>query len=304
MIFQGFTPVIGAVSLLFLQVLAQDTETITDPDTGFKFPGAQVVKYDPPLSNGAVSLGVAFPKGLDKDEYIGYMVAARPKAGGWTGISHTSGMSKSLLLVTWPEGKDVITSFRYAKAYDPPVPYTGTGTTLTQLSRSVNATHYSLTYRCQKCTNWDQGGNKGNQSMKGDVFLFGWAQGGAAPSTPKTATSAISFHDLGFGVLPIEPKIAANVDYDTMAAMAPKGTANSGAAAAVPVPAPAKGTASAPAKGTTSAPAKGTAPAPAKGTASTPPKGNAPGKTPGKGPAVPQQKGKPKLGGPEMRFRK
>jgi hypothetical protein len=60
--------------VVFLQVLAQDTETITDPGTGFKFPGAQVMKPDPPVSRGAVSLGVAFPKGLDKDEYVGYLV--------------------------------------------------------------------------------------------------------------------------------------------------------------------------------------------------------------------------------------
>jgi hypothetical protein len=57
------------------------------------------------------------------------------------------------------------------------------------------------------------------------MFLFGWAQGSSAPSQPKVASSFIDFHDLGFGVLPIDPKIAANANYDTMAAKAPKGSA-------------------------------------------------------------------------------
>jgi len=211
-------------SSLIQQVVGQETSTLIDPATGFKL-HAQIVKHDPPLTKGELALGVAFPKNLDKDEYIGYLTAARPKSAGWTGISHSSGMTESLLLVTWAEGQNVQTSFRYAKGYTAPVKYTGQGTTLTQLAHKVNTTHYSLTYKCQKCFTWDQNGVKGNQSLQGEVVLFGWAQASAAPSQPKSATSPIRFHDLGFGILPFEPKLGANADYDKYASTPPKGAA-------------------------------------------------------------------------------
>lgn len=46
---------------------------VTDPSTGFKFSAIQY-KYDPPVNKGDLSMGFAFPKNLDKEEYIGYMV--------------------------------------------------------------------------------------------------------------------------------------------------------------------------------------------------------------------------------------
>jgi hypothetical protein len=44
-------------------------------------------------------------------------VAERKQVGGrpgWAGISHTSSMTKSLLLTFWATDKDVKASFRYA----------------------------------------------------------------------------------------------------------------------------------------------------------------------------------------------
>jgi hypothetical protein len=61
--------------IVLSQVIAQsETVSLTDPLTGFKFPGSQN-GYNSPVSNGALSFGVAFPKNLDKDEYIGYLVS-------------------------------------------------------------------------------------------------------------------------------------------------------------------------------------------------------------------------------------
>jgi hypothetical protein len=58
--------------------------------------------------------------------------------------------------------------------------------------------------------------------MKGEDFFFGWAQGRKAPAEPKVPTSRIDFHDLGFGVLPIQRKVVASASYDSMAAAVPK----------------------------------------------------------------------------------
>jgi hypothetical protein len=61
--------------IVFAHVASQDTGVTSDPITGFKFPGAQIMKKDPPLTKGFLSFGVAFPKNLDKDEYIGHLAS-------------------------------------------------------------------------------------------------------------------------------------------------------------------------------------------------------------------------------------
>jgi hypothetical protein len=48
---------------------------MVDPSTGFKFSAVQYL-YDPPLNKGYMSMGLAFPKSPDKQEYIGYLVSS------------------------------------------------------------------------------------------------------------------------------------------------------------------------------------------------------------------------------------
>lgn len=66
---------------------------------------------------------MALPPASDSsmtNEYIGRLVVPRMSSGTWMGLSHMSDMTDSLLLVTWLDGEDVMTSFRYASGYVAP----------------------------------------------------------------------------------------------------------------------------------------------------------------------------------------
>lgn len=71
------------------------------------------------------------------------------------GLSHSAGMTSSLLLLSWVNENDnsVMTSFRYASGYAEPAVYNGNAT-LDVISSNVNDTHYELTYRCNDCWAW------------------------------------------------------------------------------------------------------------------------------------------------------
>ena len=56
-------------------------------------------------------------------------------------------MVNNLLLIAYPQKSQVLTSFRWATEYGPPVLYTGNAK-LTQVSSVVNSTHYSVIFRC------------------------------------------------------------------------------------------------------------------------------------------------------------
>lgn len=130
------------------------------------------------------------------DEYIGLLVVPRVTGGTWMGLSHYSEMTSSLLLVTWIDGSEIMTSFRYASGYVAPDIYTGNAT-LTQISSSISDTHYELTYRYEGCWKWDQRGATGSQvpaTTSAAAQLIGWAQATSPPTSPSEADSAIQQH--------------------------------------------------------------------------------------------------------------
>lgn len=143
-------------SLLTLvsSTLAQTFEPFTD-DNGITFWQGT---WSNSLAEGNSQWGMALPDageyGLN-NEYIGRVVVARPASGTWMGLSHSAGMTSSLLLLSWVNEDDnsVMTSFRYASGYAEPALYTGNAT-LDVISSGVNDTHYELTYRCQNCWAW------------------------------------------------------------------------------------------------------------------------------------------------------
>lgn len=82
------------------------------------------------------------------------------------------------------------TTANFISGYDTPEIYTGNAT-LTQISSTVNSTHFSLIYRCQWCWLWNQNGADGAQLPTGEVQVIGWAQHRSNPAQP------IGFHDNG-----------------------------------------------------------------------------------------------------------
>lgn len=69
-------------------------------------------------------------------------------------------MTSNLLLMAWPYEGEILTSFRFSSGYAMPDVYAGNAT-LTQISSAVNATHYTLLFRCQGCLAWNHNGGDG-----------------------------------------------------------------------------------------------------------------------------------------------
>ncbi|KAF2744904.1 hypothetical protein M011DRAFT_428071 [Sporormia fimetaria CBS 119925] len=115
-------------------------------------------------------------------EYIGYIRGSLSGRKGWSGISHGGGMTNALLLVAWPEGNAVKTTFTYAPGYVLPEDYTGDAT-ITQISASVSDDSFELVYRCQGCWAWNQNGAEGSQLPTTEVLVIGWAQHSDVPGT-------------------------------------------------------------------------------------------------------------------------
>lgn len=152
------------------------------------------------VGTGNAQWGMALPAATQdsyKDEYIGHLVVTRPSTGTWMGISHTSGMTSSLLLLTWlGSSENVMTSFRYASGYVEPDVYSGNAT-LSVIDSTVNDTHYELTYRCQNCWKWEEDGEAGSQvpaTTSAAAQLIGWAQATQAPTSPGEADTGIKQH--------------------------------------------------------------------------------------------------------------
>jgi cellobiose dehydrogenase (acceptor) len=106
-------------------------------------------------------------------------------------------MTNSLLLVAWPYNGTILTSFRFATGYNMPGLYTGDAT-LTQISSSINSSHYTLVFRCQNCLKWSQNGQAGAASTSQGSLVLGWAQALPAPGNPSCPEQiTLKQHDNG-----------------------------------------------------------------------------------------------------------
>ncbi|KAI1496665.1 cellobiose dehydrogenase [Biscogniauxia marginata] len=178
----------------------------TDPDTGIIFDtwvvpdratgGSGIATW------GGLTFGLALPQDAlttDANEFIGILQCGSNStmATGWCGVSLGGPMTNSLLLMAWPYGDQILTSFRFATGYTLPDVYTGDAT-LTQVSSVVNETHYTLVFRCQNCLSWDQAGASGSASTSGGSLLLGWCNALPAPGNPNCPDEiSIAQHDNG-----------------------------------------------------------------------------------------------------------
>ncbi|KAI6869342.1 cellobiose dehydrogenase [Hortaea werneckii] len=191
------TNLAGALALGASTASAQTFKTYTD-DNGIEFWQST---FETSVGDGGAQFGLALPAAAQsgfEEEYIGHLVV--PKGGDdgtWMGLSHMSGMTGSLLLLSWLDGDEIMTSFRYASGYTQPDIYNGNAT-LSKISQNINDTHFELTYRCENCWSWDHEGATGDQipaTTSSAVQIIGWAQATQAPNSPSDADSDIKQHD-------------------------------------------------------------------------------------------------------------
>ncbi|KAK5107138.1 hypothetical protein LTR62_001696 [Meristemomyces frigidus] len=223
--------ILAGASIAVAQIFAP----YTDSGNGIEFWQAS---FGTTLGENTAEFGLALPSAAESNmtnEYIGRLVVPKVSTGTWMGLSHMSEMTDSLLLVTWVNNGDILTSFRYASGYVAPDIYSGNAT-LTPISSNVNNTHYELTYRCENCWSWDQDGAAGSQvpaTTTGAAQLIGWAQATNAPTNPGEADSGLQQHDNDgiFGALVASARNSAYTDWVTMAS-----TTAVASATAIPYP--------------------------------------------------------------------
>ncbi|KAK5663896.1 hypothetical protein OQA88_105 [Cercophora sp. LCS_1] len=224
------TRLLGALAVAALpSVFAQGPtpETFTDAETGIVF-NSWGIPGDSPRTQGGFNFGVALPSdGLSSDanEFIGYLQCSSKDAvnTGWCGVSLGGPMTNSLLLTAWPTDGEIYTSFRYASGYAMPDVYGGNAR-LTQITSRVNATHFTLIFRCQNCLQWEQNGQAGGAATSSGFLLLGWVQAFPAPGNP-TCPDQITLeqHDNGMGIFgAVLDGNAANPSYTAWAAQATK----------------------------------------------------------------------------------
>ena len=126
-------------------------------------------------------------------------------------------MTNSLLLMFWPSGSRILTSFRYASGYVEPDFYTGSAT-VRQIYSNVNSTHYTLVYRCQNCFSWTQAGVTGSQPSTQGYFLLGWANAYSGLDDPTSVNASMTVQHDSQGLVPFgTPSLAVQSAYSSWA---------------------------------------------------------------------------------------
>jgi cellobiose dehydrogenase (acceptor) len=137
-------------------------------------------------------------------------------------------MTNALLLTAWPHEDQILTSFRFATGYVFPDVYTGDAV-LTQISTNINATHFTLIFRCQNCFSWDHEGATGSVSTSAGALVFGWCSAFPSPENPECPDEiVVQQHTNGEGIFrAVLDENAANPSYTSWANLAtvtPTGT--------------------------------------------------------------------------------
>ncbi|KAK3373070.1 hypothetical protein B0T24DRAFT_249523 [Lasiosphaeria ovina] len=244
--------------------LAQDdTVTYTDKSSGIVFNT---------WPNTYMTFGMALPSNAltaDATEFIGIITCSSPTQGtGWCGISMGGGMNSNLLLLAYPQQGQILTSFRWATDYKPPTVYTGDAK-LTQISSTINSTHYSLIFRCQNCLKWKQGQESGAAPTSEGYLVLGWCHATTSPTNGACPNSLSVRQHGNQGIFPARFNSAvANRAYTSWAS---KATATvTGSCGGSGVPAPTATTVKAPSPTTAKAPSPTTAKSPSPTTAKSP----------------------------------
>ncbi|KAF2670679.1 GMC oxidoreductase [Microthyrium microscopicum] len=220
----AWNTILTAVSLglgLVRTTQAQST-AFTDAKSGIQF--QQVAK-------GGFTFGIALPEKPTGD-FIGRLVGTGAK--GWSGVSLGGPMAKSLMVIAWPNGKNVVASLRDSVGYQMPTPSANTTMSLRPIAAGTSAdgTTWTYTFLCKGCIQTDTSTFKADDTTPN----LGYGLTSTAVTKPSDPESAIPFHASGYGLFPIDLTKARSSKFATWAATA--GAADKPAGATPPPKAP------------------------------------------------------------------
>ncbi|RPA81386.1 CBD9-like protein [Ascobolus immersus RN42] len=180
-------------------VNAQMTEDYLDTRTGIKF---QTFTHE----RTGVSFGISLPENPTGTEFIGQLTA--PITTGWAGVSFNGGMVNNLLMTAWVHNNEFKHALRISDSYTSAVVYTTPGPVMTPLftEGAINATHWSFTFLCTNCNEWEiQDGEYTNiVDLASDFGVMGMGVSESElPRSPADAGSSLNKHSSStqYGVL-------------------------------------------------------------------------------------------------------
>ncbi|ETS78784.1 hypothetical protein PFICI_08637 [Pestalotiopsis fici W106-1] len=201
---------VGSVALAGLAQLAAaavKTTAYTDSNTGIDFQ----TYFD---TTTGYSFGMAIPEDATTD-FIGQMVVPLTDGAGWGALAMGPGMTGRLLLVAWPNGEEVVSSFRYTSAYSTPDVYTNSTLSALPIANGtfINSTHLSYTFVCEGCVI----GGSTTFDFSADTGALGYAVSSSNPTTPSDSSTALVYHDLGANIYVANFTAAQSAQYATWA---------------------------------------------------------------------------------------
>ncbi|KAF2276743.1 CBD9-like protein [Westerdykella ornata] len=139
-------------------------------------------------SNGYF-FGIALPQNTTGN--TDFIATIGGKGTGWSGVSLGGGMLNKLLIVAWPNGQNVVSSFRKTANFgSPPVATGAFNQTAIANGTYTNATHWTYTFLCSKCILAD----KTTFGAADTTANFGWAFNAQAPAQKNNAGSTVAKH--------------------------------------------------------------------------------------------------------------
>ncbi|KAI0393583.1 iron reductase domain protein [Xylariaceae sp. FL0594] len=128
-------------------------------------------------------------------------LVAPKTAAGWAAIAWGGKMTKNPLTVAWANGNTTVVSSRWADTRTPPASYPNATYTVLKRGSSVNATHWTLTALCERCSSWTDGNNSNSSSARvvainpdDKAAKFAFALAPTPPSRPADPVSPIAKH--------------------------------------------------------------------------------------------------------------
>lgn len=201
---------LAALAGLVSTAAAATAAPYTDPNTGITFETYLE-------SSLAFSWGMVFPETMGTD-FIGQLVVPLTDGAGWGGISFGGDMTEHLLFVAWPNGDDIVTSFRLASSYANPAVYTATTVQALPIANGtfINSTHLSYTFVCQGCII----GGDTTFAATAAAPIIGYAVSTSNPTTVSDPSSALVYHDAGSNEYGFSTSSAQSASYATWASWA------------------------------------------------------------------------------------
>ncbi|KAH8601107.1 hypothetical protein B0O99DRAFT_589187 [Bisporella sp. PMI_857] len=191
--------------------------SVTAQTTPYTDPRTQIT-YQAFSDPSGYTFGISLPSSPTTD-FTGLLIGLKD---GWAGISLGGSMVGKLLIAAWPNGNQVISSFRKATAYSPPPRVTGAYSINPVLNGTyVNETHFALTFQCKGCILKD-----GTTFAAGDTNTYlGWALSSTLPAATADPAARLQYHDI-FGQYGVDLIAARPTSSPRHASRAPARRAN------------------------------------------------------------------------------